>query len=270
MLANADGSFEQTLVSIPDKNPIAWSPDGSQFVFSGNSTLHVVSVEDGDSTLSLTDTTIIQLGLRNIYRPAWSPDGAKIAFEARGYDTGSGFEIYVVNADGTDLQRLTDDCCAFDPTWSPDGSRIAFASIRGKDLTLGFLPDISVMDADGSNVTNLTDDDVYDFAPDWSPDGSKIAFVKATSDNLFIHTINPDGTGMTPIAGDTWIVYSVAWSPDGAKFAFPARAPEFGGGEGALEIYVMDIDGSNMTRLTDNRWNDHYVSWRPPPPTGGG
>jgi TolB protein len=80
--------------------------------------------------------------------PAWSPDGARIAFESW---TNANWDIHVINADGTGLTRLTTQP-RFDgsPRWSPDAERIAFTSDRDGSL------DIWVMNADGSNPVNLT------------------------------------------------------------------------------------------------------------------
>jgi TolB protein len=89
---------------------------------------------------------------------SWSPDGRRIAF------SGSG-GIYVINADGTGLKRLTNNR-VWDqaPLWSPDGKMIAFFSVRNGD------DEIYVMNADGTgqrNVSRLPARDVGLFA--WSP-----------------------------------------------------------------------------------------------------
>ncbi len=83
-----------------------------------------------------------------------SPDGKRIAF-VRGAD------IYVMNADGTDVGRLVEN--AYSPAWSPDGTRIAFVS--GRDGN----EEIYVMNADGSGQTRLTDNLAHDGFPAWSP-----------------------------------------------------------------------------------------------------
>jgi Tol biopolymer transport system component len=80
---------------------------------------------------------------------SFSPDGSKILFAAN-HD--GDLEIYVVNADGTDMQALTEnDTQDFFPSWSPDGSTIVFSSDRDGAVEL------YLMDADGGNQRRLID-----------------------------------------------------------------------------------------------------------------
>src|SRR5262249_40715658 len=86
-------------------------------------------------------------------------------------------DVYVANADGSGLVRLTSDPGPeFDPDWSPDGTKIAY-----RDSTRGINGDdeVFVMDADGSHKTNLTNNPANDWGPAWSPDGTRIAFNSA-------------------------------------------------------------------------------------------
>jgi TolB protein len=88
--------------------------------------------------------------------PALSPDGQKIAFMSR---RDGNWEIYLINTDGSNLQRLTDDPAEDGlPTWSPDGRVLAFVSSRGESWA------VWAMTPTGSNQHQL-------FAMEGSPDG---------------------------------------------------------------------------------------------------
>jgi dipeptidyl aminopeptidase/acylaminoacyl peptidase len=140
--------------------------------------------------------------------PAWSADGARIAFRATrdGND-----EIYVMNADGSNPDRLTDDAASDrDPSWSPDGTRIAFTSERDGNAN------VYVMNADGSGVAQLTDDPSGDFRPAWSPDGTLIAFESTrderTSDrDVFV--MNADGSDERRLRVGAENARDVDWQP---------------------------------------------------------
>ena len=118
--------------------------------------------------------------------PSWSPDGKRIAFSSYrdGHpDRRPGWltsEIYVMDADGGNQQNITDHPNSdLSPAWSPDGKRIAFGSDRDEILDIHGFPtyEIYVMDADGENPQNLTNNRHDDWAPSWSPDGKRIVFI---------------------------------------------------------------------------------------------
>ncbi len=81
---------------------------------------------DGDGT------NVVRVTARTGFQPAWSPDGSRIVF---GSGVGRKAEIFVVNADGTNLARLTDNRVEdLLPAWSPDGGTVAFTSPDGTRL----------------------------------------------------------------------------------------------------------------------------------------
>ncbi len=123
----------------------SWSPDGSKIVFDTRylyEGIHIINV-NGQGEQQLTQDM-------NDLAPSWSPDGSKIAFQSD-RDEHNNQDIYIMNTDGTNIQRLTyDQADDRAPTWSPYSSKIAFRSDRDGTWQ------IYVMNTDGSNVTRLT------------------------------------------------------------------------------------------------------------------
>jgi hypothetical protein len=144
--------------------------------------------------------------------PAWSPDGARIAFTS---DRDGIRAIHVMNEVGSGVSRLTPTTSQNSrPAWSPDGSRIAFVSERDGDAEL------YVMNADGTNPIRLTNSPGVDTDPAWSPDGSTIAFASHRGGNADIYTMNANGSNVTRTTVDNADDGRPAWSPDGSRLAF--------------------------------------------------
>ena len=89
-----------------------------------------------------------------------------------------------MEADGSNVRQLTHG--GVDPTWSPDGKYIAYGSASAGNV---HIPNIYVIDSDGSNDYRLTHYDGYDGEPAWSPDGRHIVFVSSRDDNLDIYVM---------------------------------------------------------------------------------
>jgi Tol biopolymer transport system component len=210
--------------------------------------------------------------------------GTRIAFASDRDGDNQVQDIYVMDADGANLVRVTSDPASDDqPAWSPDGSRIVFMSER--DGTQG----IFVMNADGSGVVRLTSD--FDTDPAWSPDGSRIAFSRYVGEEaMFI--MNADGSGANRFTDQQG--FAPRWSPDGGRIAFtctdgrlclidadgnnfvafpmagltPDWSPDgsslvFEGfdSQGDTGLFLIDADGSGLVQLTANR--DRRPSWSP-------
>ncbi len=164
--------------------------------------------------------------------------------------------VHVMNSDGSDRARLAAGQSAFlsAPSWSPDGSKLVFVSdVEGQS-------DIWVIDVDGSNKVNLTEDEAADHSPSWSPDGHWIAFASLRDSPYWweLYVMRPDGTDVTRL---TWWEdasdLSPTWSPDGTKLAFSSKR------DGNWEIYTMDRDGGNLARLTNDPADDTDPAWAP-------
>ena len=160
------------------------------------------------------------------------------------------FEIYIMNADGSNQTRLTNNR-GWDPCFSPDGNKIAFVSDRDGNI------EIYVMDADGSNQTNLTNNQASDGDPCFSPDGIKIAFGSLRDGDAEIYVMDADGSNQTRLTNNWADDLNPCFSPDGTKIAFTSYR------DGKNEVYVMDADGSNQTNLTNNRANDGETCFSP-------
>lgn len=186
--ANLDGSDEKAvfpqsmMLDYPD-----WSPDGNSIVVSYtpgctedapcNFDLHRFDLPEG-VTMQLTDTP------ESEWVPQWSPDGTKIAFAS---DRDGDSEIYVMDADGSNLVQLTDNG-GYDgrPRWSPDGKSLSFETDRG-----GGNWNIWLMNADGSRPRAVTPDESgNNWMQFWSPDGNWLVFVSDRDGNSELYIIN--------------------------------------------------------------------------------
>jgi Tol biopolymer transport system component len=152
---NDDGSGKRPLTNAPGKEDAApaFSPDGTKVLFIRwksyglrclyRSDIFVIAADGTRKARNLTRTC-----RRSESSPQWSPDGTRIAFTKRGRH---GLQIYVMNANGTGVRRLTNGPGRNHwPVWSPDGAQIAFISNRDGN------PELYVMSATGRAETRLT------------------------------------------------------------------------------------------------------------------
>ncbi len=202
---------------------------------------------------------------------SWSPDGERMCFSAR--TEKDPYEIYVVNADGTGLTRLTSNSFEdYWTAWSPgtphwagfpsqseglnlplqDGSKIAFNTNRDGNY------EIYIMNADGSNAVRLTNHTEKDIGPSISPNGKKIAFTSARDGNLELYVMNIDGTGLKRLTNTPHKEYNPQWSPDGKKLVYYYEK-----GDGKDQIYIVNVDGTKPKNITNNTANNFFPAWLP-------
>ncbi|MFB0516261.1 MAG: hypothetical protein ACETWG_06620 [Candidatus Neomarinimicrobiota bacterium] len=225
---NADGSGKR-LVTLWDRKghiephidggmmPV-WSPDGDKIAFSRcinceigglNTEIFIIDLDttDGIKEVKLTDNPYGDFVFD------WSPDGQKILFHSN-CSLDSIFDRYgdwyTMNIDGTDKQRILLSDSTFGSNYarySPDGKHIAIASGRENS-------EIYILNADGSDMQRITNNEIKEEYVLWSPDGTRLTFIAGsirTGGHICI--INSDGTGLTQITTGEAKYFTPEWRP---------------------------------------------------------
>jgi Tol biopolymer transport system component len=251
--------------------------DGIAFALAPEGTSHVF-VTRGGKLVQLTDSDGADLA------PAWSPDGRRVAFQS---SRDGNWEIYVANADGSNVRRLTDDDARDgEPSWSPDGNRIAFVrdgrlyemqatgqgahglendgewpswSPDGKSL----LYDVEFGDHYHGIVTSRAGRSLGEYgAPDnrrpaWSPKGDQIAFECRIAEHWHICVLDPKSGSDRVLTGDDADAFAPAWSPNGTHIAFISDR------DGKDQLFVTRADGMEAVRLTSGQADKDTPAWSP-------
>lgn len=307
------GPADKVWAPQPSNDYLSWTPDGEHIVFAyfkedfgfpeEVSSLYIVDAHGTRLRLVVDAHPLAEYyGMPYGLHADIAPDGARIVYTScefpnadRRSDAGSKFrrdaatrfpsaafnyEIAVINVDGTEQQRLTENTYLDQfPVWSPDGSRIAYIA----DFTVERPIHISrtntgalyTMAADGTDIRRLGPPGVRDVAlalPLWSPDGEYLAFTTRNNVSLILNTIRADGAGErtrigrvldTPTRPLQYMPPPVpSWSPDGELLAFAAAAEE-NDSSTVSTVYTIRPDGSEQRKLLDVRGNVSHVLWSP-------
>lgn len=248
----------------------AWLPDGERIGFVHHDDIWIIDRE-GTNRENVTKGRLKE----SPSFPAWSPDGRNIAYLSQVGGIFGTYDIFLISANGRNAKNLTNDFNREGrPSWSPYGRRIAFESVFvggannfGGQKWLG--SDIFVMDANGGNRVNLTQNGrAKNHYAGWSPDGSRIAYTASPKPGQlfapsYIYVMNADGSNpvvLTP--QERWAnEASPCWSPDSTKIAFVKQTPD-----GFKDIFTINADGSDLRNITQtHRIGERYPAWSPPP-----
>ena len=178
--------------------------------------------------------------------PSISKDGRHIVFASA--SEGGKYQIYIMNADGTGVKRLTTDdkIAYFNPQISPNGKSIVFYAEKGDQRD-----QIWTIRTDGSNATLLTGNIGHNVFPGWSPDGRRIIFSSSKReqkpdgtfvDGTYVYVMNADGSGIAKLGGIK--SFFARFSPNGKKIAYIV------GGFPSTSIYIANPDGSGALKVT--------------------
>jgi Tol biopolymer transport system component len=184
-----------------------------------------------------------------------SPDGTRVAAAAQTLDATQNW-LYLMDADGGDLNPIELRQTPVEIHFSPEGDRIVLTMWDGQVSTL------QIIDADGSDLRVLFSDAAAPADdPVWSPDGQRVAF-DAGGATASIWVVDADGTDATQLTSSTEGGVP-AWSPDGSRIAY-VRTPVRGnqGQSNGFEVWVMNADGSGKARVYES--SCCMSDWRAP------
>ncbi|HUN09446.1 MAG TPA: hypothetical protein PLQ56_22775 [Aggregatilineales bacterium] len=266
--ASGSGVGQQVIgTSDPGFQDPAYSPDGEQIAFvrtvtyenaAGTSVtaaeLFIVSVNDVYNARQVT-----RLEGEEMYSPTWSPDGRQLAVasSARG-----NLDIWRINADGTEPQRLTDNTGVdTQPAWSPNGDVILFVSDQANGPDSGVTEIFSVT-PDGETIEQMTDAANSSYTPAWSPAGTRIVFASDRNGDSDIFIMDADGQALVLLTVDDAGAEDriPAFMPNGRDVVFSSNREDNGE---TFKLYAVDINGGPITLLEDSPFNLVSLTFRP-------
>jgi TolB protein len=257
---NSDGSNAIVLVDGPVDDEFAvWSPDGSKLAYN----TYRVNRPSRIKVLDLRTGTTVDLAPG--WKPAWSPDGARIAFLHDEPELGA---VWVMNSNGTDRHLVNGEPGKpWDQvTWTPDGSALAITAASRYHLYPEQLG-IWLIAPDGSNLRKISEGQ----DPSFSPDGTRmvVSYGSSVYDDASgpsgLWVMNADGSNRITLLEDPSgedVYVSPAWSPSGETIAYTFRG-EIASGRIGSGIWMIDATGGTPRDLRSTRTGEGHPDWQP-------
>jgi Tol biopolymer transport system component len=223
---DSDGDNLRQLTSVGQNNGPAWSPDGSQLVYTKKlpglyNTIYIINA-DGTGERQITNLNCATTVCQDDGGISWSPDGTRLVYGTAVNcavclnQSGAGnLQIHVL-----DLRTMADTVLESEPfmagvlletsrhpDWSPDGNQITYASTRSGSLQ------IWTMNADGSNMDQVTHGLTAANFSRFSPDGSRLVFEAVKDGGIAIHVINVTGSQDSDLTGNAFRNIMPSWGP---------------------------------------------------------
>ncbi|RZU48495.1 WD40 repeat protein [Krasilnikovia cinnamomea] len=184
--------------------------------------------------------------------PEWSHDRKRIAITRNLGDTN---EIWVMNADGSDQQKVIGNVTGGRTSWSADDKKLAFIRVVDK------VPQMFVITLGESKPRQLTRSSAAKDDPAWSPDGKSIAYwvdVDGVRQIYLLSVDDPQEPGQAVTSGDDGPAVDPAWTPDGKTIAYTKQT-----GPGVSDIWAVDADGTDAHQVTNDPAREMDPTWAP-------
>lgn len=244
----SDGSDVQHLsfLEAAKAKGIVWVPDLRAFSavldLDGQYDLYLLDAQ-GNVMRRLTSTLDIEGSF------TYSSAAGQFAFTCLWSD----LDICTVSISGGEISRLSNYPSREDSAnWSPSGEQVLFVSNRD------VVPDVWVVNRDGSDLKNLTPTGQPHGFPHWSPDGEKILFTSQRDFNWEVYVMDADGQNPVNLTNHSAEDIDPQWSPDGKYIAFRSKRT------GDADIYVMNAGGSDLVNVTSlPESNENVFAWSP-------
>ncbi|HSB66931.1 MAG TPA: hypothetical protein VLD65_10150 [Anaerolineales bacterium] len=223
----------------------------------GDAEIYLMNV-DGSDQRPLTDNAA------DDFSPSWSPDGRRIIFESdrddphqRACFPNCNYNLYVMNADGSEQQQLTSlPGAEWHADWSPDGKSLLFTA-----GSIGFTKaGIYRLALAGGDPQPILVDQFTNTDADWSPDGAQICFSSNRDGDFDIYVMKADGSEIRKVIDTGMNDYFPDWSPDGSQITFfGTEWPRV-----RQDIFTVYTDGSSLVNLTNTpQVVDEDPKWSP-------
>jgi TolB protein len=234
----------------------AWRPDGQALAYVSyrqerTPLIFLAEIFLGRSAGNITGERTKGEKASQAFAPAWSADGKRVAFAS---NRAGNMEIYVANADGSDVRRLTNSNASDTaPCWSPTGSELAFTSNRTG------VPQVWVMDNEGLNVRRLTTIGNYNDACTWNPSKqySEIAYTSRIEGGFEVAVMDIASRSVRQITEGRGSCEYPSWAPNGRHLVFSCNRG------GTWQLTMSDREGRGMTALAAGPGNNVQPDWGP-------